>query len=119
MGKYKILWQSSTAISGLPAYAEAIKKHSKKILGPDYQLEIKGVDSGSMDLHYNYVQYLNDYNILNNILKAEADGYDAVAIGCFSILSSRRPGRSSIFRFCLWRRPGCFMPACMVRNFPL
>lgn len=83
MSKYKILWQSSTAISGLPAYAEAIKNHSKKILGPDYQLDIKGVASGSMDLHYNYVQYLNDYNILNNILKAEADGYDAVAIGCF------------------------------------
>ncbi|MHB8831947.1 MAG: aspartate/glutamate racemase family protein [Desulfobacteria bacterium] len=83
MGKSKILWQSSTPISGLPAYSDAIRKHAKNILGPDYELEIKGVDRGSLDLHYNYVQYLNDYNILNNILRAEAEGFEAVAIGCF------------------------------------
>lgn len=83
MAKYKILWQSSTPISGLPAYAEAIQKHAKKILGPDFQLDIRGVDKGSLDLHFNYVQYLNDHNILNSLVKAEAEGYDAVAIGCF------------------------------------
>ncbi len=83
MAKHKILWQSSTPISGLPAYAEAIKRHAKKILGPDFELNIRGVDRGSLDLHFNYVQYLNDYNILNSLIRAEAEGYDAVAIGCF------------------------------------
>ena len=57
MGTYRILWQSSTPISGLPAYAEAIRKHAKRILGPDFQLDIRGVDTGSLDLHMNYIQY--------------------------------------------------------------
>jgi allantoin racemase len=83
MGKYKILWQSSTTISGLPAYSAAIARHGKRVLGPDFQLDIKGVDKGSLDLHFHYVQYLNDYNILNSLLKAEVEGYDAIAIGCF------------------------------------
>jgi len=83
MADYKILWQSSTPISGLPAYGEAIKGHARRILGEKFQLEIRGVPSGSMDLHFNYIQYLNDYHILNSMLKAEAEGYDAVAIGCF------------------------------------
>jgi Asp/Glu/hydantoin racemase len=83
MAKYKILWQSSTPISGLPAYAEAIEEHAKKILGKDFELHIRGVASGSMDLHFNYVQYLNDHQILKSMLKAEEEGYDAVAVGCF------------------------------------
>lgn len=83
MGKYKILWQSSTPISGLPAYSEAIRNHSKRILGPDFHLDIRGVDKGSMDLHFNYIQYMNDHNILNSMIRAEAEGYDAVAVGCF------------------------------------
>jgi Asp/Glu/hydantoin racemase len=83
MSAYKILWQSSTPISGLPAYAEAIRTHAKKILSPDFQLEIRGVPQGSLDLHFNYVQYLNDVNLLKSMLQAEAEGYDAVAVGCF------------------------------------
>jgi len=83
MSKYKILWQSSTAVSGLPAYSAAIKKHAEKILGPDVNLTIRGVDAGTMDLHFLYFQSMNDQNVLNSILKASAEGYDGVAVGCF------------------------------------
>lgn len=75
MADYKILWQSSTPISGLPAYGEAIKEHARRILGEKFQLEIRGVPSGSMDLHFNYIQYLNDYHILNSMLKAAYEVY--------------------------------------------
>lgn len=83
MSKYKILWQSSTAVSGLPAYSAAIKTHAEKILGPDVELTIRGVDAGTMDLHFLYFQSMNDQNVLNSILKASAEGYDGVAVGCF------------------------------------
>ena len=83
MAHYKILWQSSTAVSGLPAYSEAIRRHAERIMGPEVTLDIRGVDAGTMDLHFIYFQFLNDHDVLNSILKASTEGYDGVAVGCF------------------------------------
>ena len=83
MSQYKILWQSSTAVSGLPAYSAAIKRHGERILGKDVKLDIRGVDAGTMDLHFLYFQFLNDHKVTNSILKASTEGYDGVAVGCF------------------------------------
>jgi len=83
MENHRILWQSSTAVSGLPAYTEAIKRHAERILGPETTLDIRGVEAGTMDLHFMYFQFLNDQNVLNSILKASTEGYDGVAVGCF------------------------------------
>jgi allantoin racemase len=47
---------------------------------------VSGVDDGSMDLHFNAVVAMNSYGpggVLNKIMQAAEQGYDAVAIGCF------------------------------------
>jgi Asp/Glu/hydantoin racemase len=47
---------------------------------------VSGVDNGSMDLHYNAVVAMNSYGaggVLNKIIQADDQDYDAVAIGCF------------------------------------
>lgn len=83
MSRTRILWQSSTAVGGLPAYSEAIKRHAHRILGDEVEIDIRGVDSGTMDLHFFYFQFLNDQKVVNSILKASMEGYDGVAVGCF------------------------------------
>lgn len=83
MAKYKIWWQSSTLIHTDPRYAQAIKEHSKRILSPDFELEVHGVDKGGLDAQYMYFEFLNNQRIIENIIIAEKKGYDAVALGCF------------------------------------
>jgi hypothetical protein len=46
MRKYKILWQSSTAIAEFPEYKNAIEAHAKKILSPNFEIEVRGVQKG-------------------------------------------------------------------------
>lgn len=82
MERMKIWWQSSTAIDGFPEYRKAIEQHAKKVLNPGSQVEVHGVDKGTSELHYHYFAFLNTHQILENVLRAGREGFDAVAIGC-------------------------------------
>ncbi|MBI4193439.1 MAG: hypothetical protein HY526_00010 [Betaproteobacteria bacterium] len=82
----KIWWQSSTAIHRLHDYRNTLTEHLNALKRPETQVHINGVDDGSMDLHYNAVVAINSYcpgGVLNKIIQAADQGYDAVAIGCF------------------------------------
>ena len=82
----KIWWQSSTPIHRLHDYRETLTAHLNAVKRPETEICVNGVDNGSMDLHYNAVVAMNSYGaggVLNKIIQAEAQGYDAVAIGCF------------------------------------
>jgi len=84
----KIWWQSSTPIAQphMADYRNALTAHLEAVRRPDAEVHINGVDGGSLDLHYNAVVALNSFQpggILDKILQAERQGYDAVAIGCF------------------------------------
>ena len=83
MAKYKILWQSSTAISGFPDYKNAIESHGEKILSSDFELTVRGVQAGTSDLHFMAFDFLNNWQLFDSVTNAEKEGYDAVAIGCF------------------------------------
>jgi allantoin racemase len=82
----KIWWQSSTPIHRLHDYRNTLAAHLDAVKRPDTDVHLNGVDNGSMDLHYNAVVAMNSYGaggVLNKIMQADAQGYDAVAIGCF------------------------------------
>lgn len=82
----KIWWQSSTPIHRLHDYRNALAAHLNGIKRADTEVHINGVDNGSMDLHYNAVVAMNSYGaggVLDKIMQAGDQGYDAVAIGCF------------------------------------
>ena len=82
----KIWWQSSTPIHRLHDYRNALSAHLESVKRPDTEIHISGVDDGSMDLHFNAVVAMNSYGsggVLNKIIQAADQGYDAVAIGCF------------------------------------
>lgn len=82
MEQMKIWWQSSTAIGGFPEYRKAIENHAKKVLNPGTKIEVHGVSQGTSELHYHYFAFLNTQQILENLLRAQREGFDAVAIGC-------------------------------------
>jgi Asp/Glu/hydantoin racemase len=82
----KIWWQSSTPIHRLNDYRNMLTDHLNSVKRPDTEIDINGVDNGSMDLHYNAVVAMNSFapgGVLNKIMQADDRGYDAVAIGCF------------------------------------
>jgi Asp/Glu/hydantoin racemase len=82
----KIWWQSSTPIHRLHDYRTTLGEHLNSVKRAETTVHINGVDDGSMDLHYNAVVAINSYGpggVLNKIMQAADQGYDAVAIGCF------------------------------------
>src|SRR3989338_4107999 len=82
----KLWWQSSTPIHRLHDYRSTLTEHLASVKRPETEVHINGVDDGSMDLHYNAVVAINSYGpggVLNKIIQAADQGYDAVAIGCF------------------------------------
>jgi Asp/Glu/hydantoin racemase len=82
----KIWWQSSTTIHRLHDYRETLTAHLNAVKRPGTQVHVNGVDNGSMDLQFNAVVAMNSYGpggVLNKIIQAADNGYDAVAIGCF------------------------------------
>jgi len=83
MRTYKILWQSSTAIANMPDYQKAIEAHGRKILSAGFQLQVRGVQKGTSDIHFMAFDFLNNAQLFDSVIKAEKEGYDAVAIGCF------------------------------------
>ncbi len=82
MEQMRILWQSSVKIDDYPEYREAIQHHAKRVLYPGTEIEIRGVDHGTSELHFHFFSFLNTHQILENVLKAQEEGFDAVAIGC-------------------------------------
>ena len=79
----RILWQSSTAIHRLPAYARAIQTHAESVLAQGSSLAIRGVQEGTNALHFRAFDFLNNTQLFDSVVNAERDGYDAVAVGCF------------------------------------
>jgi allantoin racemase len=82
MERIKIWWQSATVITEFPEYLVALKEHAKKVLNSGTELEVHGVDRGTTGLLYHYPRFLNTHQILENALRAQREGFDAVAIGC-------------------------------------
>jgi allantoin racemase len=83
MKKRRILWQSSQAVHKFPDYRDAILRHGEKILGPDFQLVVRGVDKGTTDVQFLSYDFLNNIQVFHSVVRAEKEGLDAVAIGCF------------------------------------
>lgn len=82
----KIWWQSSTAIHRLDDYRNTLTKNLNDLKRPDVEVHVNGVDDGSMDLQYNSIVAMNSYGVggvLNKMMQADEQGYDAIAIGCF------------------------------------
>ena len=84
----RIWYQSSTAIGENPVfkpYEEAIARNARHVVRPDTTVDVHGVER--MSAHYErseYARYLNGISITRAAIRAEAEGYDAIAVGCYT-----------------------------------
>lgn len=79
------LWhQSLTEVDRLPAYADAMQDHFRKVGSTDTSVDLHGMDPGTYpsrypgeDIRYLGAQAFHSVQILRNVVQAEAEGYDA------------------------------------------
>lgn len=88
----RIWHQSMTTLEEQPGYARLMKEHAQKVCGPDTVVDLHGVMPGthSPDLApiqsagLAWLAELNSLQIVENVIRAQDEGYDAVAMSCFS-----------------------------------
>jgi Asp/Glu/hydantoin racemase len=86
----RIWHQSFTVLDDHLAHKNALAEHAKKVARPDTEFVLHDMKKGTylnlVTVHfskYSYFEFLNTIQILENVLQAEREEYDAVAICCF------------------------------------
>lgn len=82
------LWhQSRTELARLPRYADAMAAHFRRVGKPDTVVDLHGLvprtyitEYPGYDNRYVYLAYLHSLQILRNVQRAEAEGYDGFLI---------------------------------------
>jgi allantoin racemase len=83
----RIWHQSFTVLEDLPAYADAMAAHFRKVARPGTEVVMHGMNPGTYrtnypgtDIQHNYMQYLHGQQFVLGGIAAEEQGYDAYAI---------------------------------------
>ena len=87
----RIWHQSMTDITKLPEYAATLKKHARVVCEPSTTVDIHGVMPGTYPpgvppidaIVSPWIDRVIASQIVDNAVRAEREGYDAVAISCF------------------------------------
>ena len=88
----KIWHQSFTDLTALPGYRAMLAEHAARVCSAGTQVVLHGVRPGTYpkgmapgDIsEYAWARHLIDTQIVDNIVQAEREGYDAVAVSCFA-----------------------------------
>ena len=82
----KIWYQSGGSLGKHPRYNEyeaTLKSYLSKIARPGTEVSVHGVELASPSIQTSkYEQLLHDYQIVENLLRAQREGYDAFCVGC-------------------------------------
>ncbi|MFH1350084.1 MAG: aspartate/glutamate racemase family protein [Pseudomonadota bacterium] len=62
---------------------EGIKRMAEKVVRPDTEVIVSHLDRWSGSLTSHYLASINDLLIINKLIKAEKEGYDAAVVGCY------------------------------------
>jgi allantoin racemase len=87
----KIWHQSYTDLTQLPGYSTMLADHARRICDPETVVDLHGVAPGTYPdgvapidiVGFAYANHLVFPQIVENAIRAEHDGYDAMAISCF------------------------------------
>jgi len=86
------LWhQSITDLTVLPGYARMLAEHGRQVCDPGTSVDVHGVRPGTYPAGMAPIEmarsrwsaHLRVIQIVENVMRAEREGYDAVAISCF------------------------------------
>jgi allantoin racemase len=87
----RIWHQSISELDHLPAYRQMLVDHAGRVTRPDTEMDVHGMRPGTYPpgvapidvLGYPWCHYLANVQIVEGAVRAQAAGYDAVAITCF------------------------------------
>ncbi|MFC1966738.1 aspartate/glutamate racemase family protein [Chloroflexota bacterium] len=82
----KVCYVNITAEEVSGPFLSVLDKLFQKAARPDTQVDVKCVKPGlnrSPYISYAYLQFLNKGSIIERIIEAEREGYDAAMVGCF------------------------------------
>jgi len=82
----KIWYQSATSYRYEPIwdeYGKTLEEQCKRVLRPDTEVYVTGIPVMMREIdRFKSIMYYHQIQILNNMLKAEKEGYDAFVLGC-------------------------------------
>lgn len=87
----RIWHQSFTDLSTMPLYGATLDAHARRVMPEDVEVVPHGLQPGTYGdgvapidaIRYRYLEFLNEQQICEAARRAERDGFDAMAIGCF------------------------------------
>lgn len=88
----KIWYQSFGDLSTLPRYRASLERHTASVVEPGNTVVVRGLRPGTYGpgsvppiafTRYPYLKYLNQLQMIDRALEAEAGGFDVFAIGCY------------------------------------
>lgn len=87
----RIWHQSMTDLTLLPGYSGMLQDHARLICGSDTVVDLHGLAPGTYPdgmppiemVRYRWAHHLAFVQIVENVMRAEREGYDAVAVSCF------------------------------------
>jgi Asp/Glu/hydantoin racemase len=95
----KLWYQSASSYGYEPVfdeYGKTLKEQCKRILRSDTEVHLEGIQVMARDVeNFKVLQYYQKIQFLNNMLRAEKEGYDAIVIGCTLDLAMEE-GRSML-----------------------
>jgi Asp/Glu/hydantoin racemase len=88
----RIWHQSMTTLEEQPGYATLMKGHAQKVCDADTVVDLHGVMPGThapdlapiQSAGLAWLAELNSLQVVENVIRAQEEGYDAVAMSCFS-----------------------------------
>ena len=81
----KIWYQSGAVLTSKrqSAYNEMLKSHLQKVARPGTEISVHGVERGTQFNQISrYEEVLHNYQIVENLVQAQRQGYDAFCVGC-------------------------------------
>lgn len=82
----KIWYQSATTYrydTRFDEYSKTLEEICQKVTRPDTAVHVEGIPVISKDVEkYNFLQFYEKAEFINNMIRAEKEGYDAFVIGC-------------------------------------
>ena len=82
----KLCYVNITAEEVSGPYLSLLERLFQKVAMPDTRVDIRCVQPGvnkGIDTTYAYLEFLNNRSIVERIIEAEREGYDAAMVGCF------------------------------------
>lgn len=77
----RIWYQSIVSPQRMPNYFQALQRHAQSVADPGTEVVVSGTRTGGQAMQYRFYEFWDTRDILENVVTARQQDYDAFAIG--------------------------------------